>query len=155
MVSTARWVRDQHRKTGAGRSADVRVASTSSEHGEGGGGAWPARRSQRVSTEKRERTREEKVCVWFITKRLSGEERKPPSTQPRFSVRCAVGAKAPQAVTSHDLALPGRSPGPTFLACPTAISTTVLDRVIGGDGLGRDRYSVKDAQQGRKPEGNR
>ena len=104
-------MRGQHGKTGAGRSADVRVASASSALGEGGSGAWPGRRLPRASTEKRDRTREEKVCVWFITKRLNGEERKPQSTHPRFSL-CA---KAPQAVALRNLALPGRSPGSNLL----------------------------------------
>ena len=87
------------------------TAKGAASHGQQGAPSGRARR--------RERRREEEVCVWFITKRLSGEERKPQFTQPRCSVRCAVGAKAPHAITSRDLALPGTSPGPNLLFPPS------------------------------------
>ena len=89
IASTARWVRDQHGRTGAGRSADVRVASMSLAHGEGGGGAWPARRPQRASTEKRENERRESMCsVYYKEVEWRGKETSIHSTALFCALRC-------------------------------------------------------------------
>ena len=111
MASTARWVRDQHGRTGASRSADVRVASTSSAHGEGGGGAWPARRPQRASTEKRESERRESMrSVCYKEVEWRGKETSIHSTALLCALRC--GRQGP---TSRHIAWPSparEKPGP-------------------------------------------